>query len=299
MVMACGPGIVPLDDDDDGSTGSVPPATGTSVTATSTSGMTVAATTVADSSDGMGDAVFVPETDSTCPEEDDESWHCTPVPECSIYEQDCPQGDKCTAWANDGGGAWNEHRCVPVADDPVGPGEVCTVEGSAFSGIDDCDASSMCWYVDDETLEGVCVPFCSGTELEPVCRESTSCVDISDGVLVLCVPECQPLLDDCETPDSLCVWVDEAFHCVPATANLPAGESCSFVNDCAAGSSCLSPELVSPSCEQGAYGCCTPLCDLSSPDPAAGCFDPAQVCAPWWDAFIPEGYEDVGVCMLP
>ncbi len=299
MAMACGPSIVPQGDDG-GSTGSVPPSSGTSVSATApTPGTTVAVTTSVDSSDGMGDAVFLPATEGMCSEEDEESWRCSLPPDCSTYEQNCPDGEKCAPWANDGGAAWNANRCVPVTDDPVGPGEACTMEGSAVSGVDDCDASSMCWYVDDETLQGVCVPFCSGTEREPVCRESTSCVVLNDETLVMCLPECQPLLDDCEIPDTQCAWIEDSFHCAPVAEELPAGESCGFINDCASGSTCLLPELVSPSCDQGGYGCCTPLCDLSAPDPAADCFDPAQICAPWWDEFVPAGYEDVGVCMLP
>ena len=39
--------------------------------------------------------------------------------ECDLFEQDCPPGEKCMPWANDGGGAWNATRCSPVADNPA------------------------------------------------------------------------------------------------------------------------------------------------------------------------------------
>lgn len=62
--------------------------------------------------------------------------------ECDVFAQDCPPGEKCVPWANDGGGVWNATRCSPVDDDPAAPGEPCTVEGGPTSGIDDCDAQA-------------------------------------------------------------------------------------------------------------------------------------------------------------
>jgi hypothetical protein len=65
--------------------------------------------------------------------------------ECDLWKQDCPPGEKCMPWANDGGGSWNATRCTPLAEDPRQPGEPCTVEGSGVSGRDDCDIRAMCW----------------------------------------------------------------------------------------------------------------------------------------------------------
>ena len=33
--------------------------------------------------------------------------------ECNQWVQDCPEGEKCMPWANDGGSAWNATRCRP------------------------------------------------------------------------------------------------------------------------------------------------------------------------------------------
>ncbi len=41
---------------------------------------------------------------------------------------------------------------MPAGDKPPGLG--CTVEGSATSGIDTCQAGAMCWDVDPVTLAG-------------------------------------------------------------------------------------------------------------------------------------------------
>src|SRR5689334_19955710 len=60
--------------------------------------------------------------------------------ECDVWIDDCPVGTKCMPWANDGGNSWNATRCTPLAEDPNGIGEPCTVEGSPVTGIDDCEA---------------------------------------------------------------------------------------------------------------------------------------------------------------
>ena len=48
---------------------------------------------------------------------------------CDLWEQDCPEGEKCNPWANDGGASWNALRCVPIDPNPDGVGEPCTVSG--------------------------------------------------------------------------------------------------------------------------------------------------------------------------
>ena len=59
--------------------------------------------------------------------------------ECDIWAQDCPDGEKCMPWANDGGNSWNATRCSPLDPNPGQPGDACTVEGCGVSGIDNCD----------------------------------------------------------------------------------------------------------------------------------------------------------------
>lgn len=129
--------------------------------------------------------------------------------ECSIWDQDCAQGEKCGPWANDGGPLHNATRCVPVAPSPMAPGEPCVVEGSGVSGIDDCDVGVVCYDVPKKSLEGTCVEMCSGSENSPECPEGSWCNITNDGVLALCMPDelcvddsvCQCMCGDGMDPD--------------------------------------------------------------------------------------------------
>ena len=116
--------------------------------------------------------------------------------ECSLWAQDCMSGEKCMPWANDGGDEHNATRCSPLAVDPAGPYDPCTVEGSAVSGVDDCDQSSMCWDVQD--LEGFCIPMCQGSENNPQCPDQTWCWIGPDGLPIVCLP------DDICAEDGVC-----------------------------------------------------------------------------------------------
>lgn len=197
-------------------------------------------------------------------------------------------------WANDGGNSWNALRCVPVVSDPDGVGEACTVEGSGVSGIDSCDAHSMCFRV-DENLEGECYPQCVGSENNPQCNQPDySCSIGGEGVLTLCFPTCNPLLGDCE-PGESCVPLDTSFTCAPDASGPDAGaagDPCEFLNACNPGLLCFNTAAVG-TCPPGSAGCCTPVCDVAADD----CPNP-QSCTPWFEpGTAPFGQEDVGVCL--
>lgn len=109
---------------------------------------------------------------------------------CDAWAQDCPQGEKCMPWADDGGDVWNATRCTPLEPSPAQNGDECTVVGGVASGVDDCDISSMCWNVDANTGLGVCVAFCGGTQDAPTCEDpATVCMIDGSGALNLCLPE--------------------------------------------------------------------------------------------------------------
>lgn len=253
-------------------TGSVPPTT-TTTTQPADSG-----------SDGdSGGNPFIPYPDGG----DGES--------CSTVVQDCPDGEKCTVWANDGGTSWNATRCVPVVDDPDGIGEPCLVEGSPFSGLDTCELGAMCFWVDGDTLEGTCIPFCSGTKDVPICDdEGYFCRVTGSGIPLVCVPRCDPLGNDC-APGQACIPYHEDFECTPVPEDAAApGEACEFVNGCVPGAMCAAPELV-PGCDSA--GCCTMFCDLN--DPAPPCL-PGQTCVAWYaEGQVPGGDPSpLGVCIV-
>ncbi|MEX1366505.1 MAG: ribulose phosphate epimerase [Nannocystaceae bacterium] len=218
--------------------------------------------------------------------------------QCDIWAQDCPEGEKCMPWDASGGSSWNATRCSPIEDNPDQPGDPCTVEGSGVSGIDSCDIAAMCWDVDGETNMGVCVPFCEGSEDAPLCSDpDEACSITNDGVLILCLPLCDPLLQDCPEGQA-CYPEPNGFICSPDASgpDLGAiGDPCEFLNVCDPGGWCAAAEVV-PDCA-GSIGCCAAYCDLT--DPMDNCPDMTE-CTPWHDeGTAPPGEEDIGVCILP
>lgn len=316
MLGACGPTVGVEDDTGSTSTGSSTTASPTTTVGTSTASTTVGPTTddvppdpsVADVSTSPTDT-----SDSTTytDDESDDDQGCAfyggcpidastgPI-ECDIYAQDCPRGEKCMPWANDGGDAWNATRCVPLDPSPGQPGDVCTVEGSAVSGIDSCDASVMCWDVDPETNVGHCVAFCTGSPADPSCADpANACATIDVGVLNLCLPSCDPLMQDC-ADDEACYAVADVFVCVTdgSTEKGMPGDPCDMIDGCDGGSTCVSADVV-PDCV--ASGCCSPFCSLAAGDtPCTDALGPGVVCVPWFEeGAAPPGMEDLGACGIP
>ncbi|HET6584158.1 MAG TPA: hypothetical protein VFG69_11935 [Nannocystaceae bacterium] len=212
--------------------------------------------------------------------------------ECDPWAQDCPVGEKCMPWGNDGGAWWNATRCSPVVPNPAQIGDACLVEGSGTSGIDDCDLGLMCLWVDPATNTGTCVAMCQGSPDDPQCGDpATVCVVAVEDVLVDCLPTCDPLLQDCPA-NATCVPYEDAFVCGDASESpVPAGQPCATPWDCDAGSLCVIADLV-PDCVEDA--CCTPFCDLESMTHDCA---PEQICSPFESP--PAGLDNVGRCALP
>lgn len=233
-----------------------------------------------------------------CPDTEDTGG----VPQCDAWSQDCPEGEKCTPWANDGGPAWNSLRCTPLAENPGQEGDDCLVEGSGVSGIDDCGIGLFCWNA-DESGQGTCVQQCTGSAEAPICdNPDNSCVIANDGVLTLCLPECDPLVQDCAEGEA-CYGAGDAFACVPDASGEDAGDygdPCEFTNACDPGLFCGSAEVV-PECA-GSAGCCSEFCDLGGPEPDAQCSGSGlgQVCEPWYaEGQAPPGGDLIGACVVP
>ena len=217
--------------------------------------------------------------------------------ECDVFAQNCFDGDKCVAWAMGGGGAWNATKCVKETGKKIA-GDVCMTEGGGVSGIDDCAKGNMCWNVNDKN-QGICVALCTGTAMAPKCDPGFACAIANEGVLNLCLPECDPLLQDCAGTD-LCIPNLDKFLCV-LDASGDGGKQndpCEFANGCDKGLVCLKTMVASSACMQGSTGCCSQFCDVSKMEP---CPNPDQKCVAWFDPMmpIPPGFEDVGVCAIP
>ena len=316
-LAGCGPSLV-VDDDGETSGASASATSSATVTETADDGPGTSPTTSPSTTanptapTSMDDA---PSTDATADGDDDtvDTEGCLFIDscgyndggtvniECDVWAQDCPIGEKCIAWGNDGGARWNATRCSPVDPAPGGPGDPCLVEGTPYSGIDDCDVGMMCWDVDPLTNQGTCAALCGGSEANPQCDDAaTLCMIEYDGVVQLCVPPCDPRLQDC-IATSECVPSNHMFFCVPdqSGAEGQTADGCTSFDACDPGLFCASAELV-PECADEA--CCTEFCDLALPDPNTQCTanEIGAECVPWFeDGQAPPGYELVGACVLP
>jgi hypothetical protein len=216
--------------------------------------------------------------------------------DCDVFKQDCDPGQKCTAWAEGGGGAWNATKCVDITGDGA-PGEPCTTIGGGVSGMDDCRLGAMCWDVNIEN-QGVCIALCTGTPDAPVCPPKSRCAIGQEGILNLCIPTCDPLLQDCPG-DDLCIPNGDSFLCVlDASGEMGAiNDPCEFANACDQGLVCLNTAIASAACQQGLQGCCQPFCKF----PDSPCPNPDQECLQWFDPMMefPPEYENVGICAIP
>lgn len=300
FTAACGPGKPSGTGDETGdpddSTTLVTPTTGVPDPTTTSSGeSTSGSASSASSSDECGTAcddsfesgafIYAP-------------WDGGDPDECDNFTQDCPVGQKCAAWAEDGGTSWNALKCVPVVEDPKQPGEPCTAE-PGVTGVDDCDVGVMCWDLDAE-LMGTCVPLCTGTVDMPLCDDpAATCALFNDDVLNLCLPSCDPLLQDCPD-DDVCIPNMSApgFLCVlTPTDQSQQHDPCDFANSCDNGLFCTD-NTAADECDENFPTCCQPFCDLTDPDVV--CSGVGQECIPFFPmGDAPEGLDDVGFCSLP
>ena len=299
MLVACSP-AKPQTTDSSESSSTTTTTTGESSTGTSTSSTTAPTSGATSSTSSTGPC------DTACTSSDEAGGFIYGAPgdfqhggtiECDVFKQDCASGEKCTAWNDNGGGSWNATKCVPVTGDKV-PGDECKAEGGGTSGIDNCEAGAMCYDVDAMNT-GICRALCTGTPDAPTCDGNFSCAIVNDGVLNICLPGCDPLLQDCPGKD-LCLPIGDGFICViDVSGDMgQTNDPCEFANSCDKGLVCLNTASASSACMQGSPGCCQPFCDFTAMDP---CPNPDQKCVQWFDPMmpIPPGFEDVGVCAIP
>ncbi len=230
------------------------------------------------SGDEQSSGVFVPNPDVES------------ATECDPFLQDCEPGHKCAPYSSSGG-SWDANKCVPILGDGA-PGEPCTYDG-VVEATDSCDATSMCWYIakDDDQMIGRCTPFCAGTPDVPSCPSGSSCSISCDGSLNVCIANCNPLEQDCLGTG--CFWDGGNFNCIFTSQDIPEGEPCGFINDCAAGLMCAAAEVV-PDCQGSA--CCAAFCNLDEPKCA---LEGTECTAFFEQGTAPPGYENVGVCIMP
>ncbi len=221
----------------------------------------------------------------------------TPAPTaaeaCDIYAQDCPAGEKCNPYADDGSQKWNATGCFPLARDAGKVGDSCS--GSGTLGPDSCEAGAFCMY-DPAHGGNFCEPLCGCAANNPTCDAGQSCTSYNGGVLPLCFTLCDPLAPSACADDEVCVLKNYKFLCsADASGGLGTlGDACQGANGCDPGHSCEIAAYVPGHCD-GAPSCCTPLCTLSAPDCPAG-----SHCLEYFGGFgleTPVCLEDVGYCV--
>jgi hypothetical protein len=243
-----------------------------SSTSTSENGTTDTSTTDTGSEDTLG---FVPMTNEF-------GEHC----QCDTFAQDCPEGEKCVPYSS-GGDTWDCVKCVPIVGDQA-TGEPCSY-GGLIESTDDCDAESFCFT---EEAEGICRAFCTGTYDNPTCDPGTACLITNHGDITLCVPTCDPLVQDCDEGFA-CYWANWGFVCLSSEqGNIPTGEPCAELNDCAPGNLCASSEVLACDGES----CCAAYCDLNNPV----CTTMGTECVAFFENdMAPAGLEHMGICLTP
>ena len=282
LLLACGPVTPPVEVD---STTGAPTATAPVITSGSTDSTTPGMIpTTTDPAPDTG-TEFITRPDSFIGTENCDNW-----------AQNCAEGQKCVAWAENGGSSWNATKCVDIMGDNP-PGAPCQTFGGDLSGEDNCAFGAMCWEVGADH-HGTCVALCTGTHDAPVCPVLHRCAIAGEGTLNLCLPVCDPLVQDCPGGEQ-CIPSGDDFVCVPDGSGDEgqANDPCEFPNSCDKGLACIDTPVASAACNQGSLGCCQPFCNF----PDAPCPNPDQQCLQWFDPMmqIPEEYEHVGVCAIP
>lgn len=284
---------------DPGTTGSG--SSGTSTSAAPTSGSTSAASEAG--STGGGSTTTAASTGEPATTDGDcvTGFLCTPdggggeAVGCDVFAQDCHDGEKCVAYGT-GGSSWNATKCVPVMGEGV-PGDVCSAPQGGLTGIDDCGAGAFCWDVLNNL--GVCVALCEGTANSPMCDAESVCLISNEGVLNLCLPKCDPLVQDCPG-DDLCVPNGANFFCSQDASGDEgqANDPCQGGNVCDKGLLCRDTATASSACDPNSTGCCQPYCEY----PGGSCPNPDQECLQWYspdDLPANDPALDIGVCGIP
>lgn len=220
--------------------------------------------------------------------------------QCSLFMQDCPNGEKCSAWS-DGSIFPNGTRCVPESPDSLPPGSECIVDGDFGDGTDNCQKGSLCLDIENDGM-ATCIAYCTGSMEDPKCPDQAEqrCSFLFDPVVPLCFTRCDPLIQNCGNGEA-CVPNIAAlgapyFVCMPRVfPEIPGkyGDSCYALSGCDPGNLCIFAENL-PGCQTD-Y-CCSVWCDLEAQNPCEQ-FDPTVSCVPWFEeGQASPGFETVGIC---
>lgn len=208
---------------------------------------------------------------------------------CNPFLDQCPPATKCTLYDTDDSGDWDDYRCRPLSPDPKQLYEVCMITGN---GIDTCDKHLVCWS-DDGSDTGLCYGLCVGSVDDPSCTDPEAYCAIFADSLSVCVPTCNPLINECAQGE-LCGPNGDYFLCIEDQSNGDGGlyVPCESPYECNPGLGCTDSASVAK-CDPKFLGCCVPWCDLEQTD-----FCPDDLaCEPWWEPGTEHpGTENLGIC---
>jgi hypothetical protein len=211
---------------------------------------------------------------------------------CNPLDPACPEGEKCQPFA-DGTAA-----CTSAPNPGGAAGDRCAIDRN--TEIDNCQPGLFCWGA-PQSSSGTCVALCD--EDGPYCAEPWLGCGLPwyDAKIGLCLPLCDPLTQDCVEGTGCYGGGGGTFLCYPSAQQGGAyASACTQVNECSPGLQCAQPAAV-PGCV-APVGCCTPYCDLTSPDGDQQCqgYAAGQACVPYFTrGQAPPGYESVGICVIP
>ena len=214
---------------------------------------------------------------------------------CDAFLQDCTRGEKCVPWSPDGG-LTTLLKCVDITGN-VEINRPCVAPKGGADGIDDCILGAICWHLDEDE-NGFCVGQCTGSIDEALCPSGLACYISQSEAVTVCIPECDPLVQDCLLKDQLCVAAGVGFECMNDASGDTGkfNDTCDAPNGCNPGLVCLEPLEASSACDPLAQGCCQPFCLL----PDEPCPNEDQQCRPWFaPPDVLPGYENLGVCAVP
>lgn len=221
--------------------------------------------------------------------------------DCSVWCQNCTEGQKCAAFGPAGEEIWNQAECKPIPNRPKATGEPCAVAGDSNSGDDDCDKGTACFGF-PLSIPPQCYALCKGNPLNPSCADpNTRCANIAG--LPLCVPICSPLgLQTCpkaclptqwNCADCFPMTELDTFMCQEHSEGEPYGQPCLAHAMCENSMFCSPPGRV-PGCASDSR-CCTPYCDLDAPT-----CPPGTVCNEvFGPGAAPDTLKNLGICLSP
>lgn len=197
-------------------------------------------------------------------------------PYCDVLAQNCKPGEKCQVMEE----SWPYVRidCAPLAEKPLQEGEDC--EPPSLPNGDPCDMGLEC-----TEFSMKCERLCLNADGNFLCEQDETCVEIVVGHPGLCLPSCDPLIDDCGEGRSCKFWEGSIF-CIPWEDDAVYGDPCSSPIACAEGLFCTPENSSVPNCDS-INGCCTTFCDPLADNPNENCpdFAEGQICTPLADGF--------------